>query len=135
MKKGTFFVPFVVSFFRCKCKEIDLYNPKINGREAKSLKFDKTAPQSKAGYSVIVPLLIMMKYVLYALLVWFLYNLVFKFIIPIYTTTRKVKKEFSEMKNKMSDFMEQQQGFQPKETPKPTPKETKGDYIDFEEVK
>ncbi len=39
------------------------------------------------------------------------------------------------MKNKMSDFMEQQQGFQAKETPKQAPKEAKGDYIDFEEVK
>lgn len=39
------------------------------------------------------------------------------------------------MKNKMSDFMEQQQGFQTKEAPKPASKEVKGDYIDFEEVK
>ena len=77
----------------------------------------------------------MMKYILYALLAWFLYNLVFKFIIPIYRTTKKVKRDFAEMKNKMSDFMEQQQGFQAKETPKQAPKEAKGDYIDFEEVK
>jgi hypothetical protein len=45
MKKGTFFVPFVASFFRCKCKVIGLYNPKINGGKAKSLKFDKTVPK------------------------------------------------------------------------------------------
>ena len=77
----------------------------------------------------------MMKYILYALLAWFLYNLVFKFIIPIYRTTKKVKRDFAEMKNKMSDFMEQQQGFQAKETPKQASKEAKGDYIDFEEVK
>jgi hypothetical protein len=43
MKKGTFFVPFVDSFVRCKCTANGVYNPKINGGETKSLKFDKTA--------------------------------------------------------------------------------------------
>lgn len=72
--------------------------------------------------------------ILYILLAWFLYNLVFKFIIPVYRASKKMKQQFREMQEKM----QQQQGGQashaqqPKTNSGPKPA---GDYIDFEEIK
>lgn len=79
----------------------------------------------------------MMKVILYGLLAWFLFNLVFRFIIPVYKTTREMKKKFREMHAQMNeqtttsthpDFS------RPAAAEKPVSKKT-GDYIDFEEVK
>ena len=63
-----------------------------------------------------------------------LYKLVFNFIIPIYRTTKQVKKGFREM----NERMQQAEGFPPQNTQaqKPKAEQTKpGEYIDFEEVK
>lgn len=78
--------------------------------------------------------------ILYALLIWFLYNLVFRFIVPLYRTTRQVKKKFGEMRQHMEEQVSQQEGFKtsPKagqNTQKPSSPKPAGDYIDFEEVK
>ncbi|HJS56029.1 MAG TPA: hypothetical protein VJ765_15870 [Chitinophagaceae bacterium] len=78
----------------------------------------------------------MLRYLLFAFLIYLAYRLVFHFIIPIYKTTRQVKNQFREMKSRMEDHINQQQGYQ--QTPGPEPqakKEQPGDYIDFEEVK
>ena len=75
---------------------------------------------------------------LFAILIWFLYNLVFRFIIPIYRTTRQVKKKFSEMREQMDEKTNQQQGFgnnRAQNAPKSQPPKATGDYIDFEEIK
>ena len=76
----------------------------------------------------------MMKVLLYALLAWFLYNLVFRFIIPVYKTTRQMKKKFREMHAQMQDRANTQPGFERPEAERPVSKKT-GDYIDFEEIK
>lgn len=76
--------------------------------------------------------------ILYILLAWFLYNLVFKFIIPVYRASKKMKQQFREMQETMQERVRQQQGGQASQAqqaqsnskPKPA-----GDYIDFEEVK
>lgn len=76
-----------------------------------------------------------MKYVLLAIGLYLLYQFIFKLVIPVYTATRKIKKGFREMQNRMQEQMRQQQGFAPQE---PAPKESghkAGDYIEFEEVK
>ncbi|MBK6936337.1 MAG: hypothetical protein IPH18_05170 [Chitinophagaceae bacterium] len=78
-----------------------------------------------------------MKFLLYAFLIYLLYLLVFRLVIPIYITTRKVKQGFREMQQKMEEQMRsQQQGLNPDPQPnvpkKSTPKT--GDYIDFEEL-
>jgi hypothetical protein len=84
-----------------------------------------------------------MKYVLYAILAYILYQFIFKLVIPVYIATRKIKKGFREMQSKMQehpfDFAQENQQ-QPGHTPQPTPsnaepKTKAGDYIDFEEVK
>jgi hypothetical protein len=81
-----------------------------------------------------------MKYVLFALLAWVLYQFIFKLVIPVYKTTRKIKKGFREMQEKMNEQyrqQQQQQGYsQDPAAPRPgTSNVSKGDYIDFEEIK
>ena len=78
----------------------------------------------------------MLRYLFYAFLIYLAYRLVFHFIIPIYKTTRQVKKQFREMHSRMQDNMSQPPPFQQPATPA-TENKTKqaGDYIDFEELK
>lgn len=76
----------------------------------------------------------MMKVILYGLLAWFLFNLVFRFIIPIYKTTRQMKKKFREMHTQMQEQTNMHQDFARPDAEKPVSKKT-DDYIDFEEVK
>lgn len=76
-----------------------------------------------------------MKYLLFALLVYIVYQFIFKLVLPVYQASRKIKKGFMEMNNRMQEH-QQQQGY----TPQPTstqqePKTKAGDYIDFEEIK
>ena len=71
---------------------------------------------------------------LYILLAFILYQLIFKFIIPIYRTTRQVKRSFREMKERMHGH-QTQNGYNPTPEPEKQKDNIKGDYIDFEEVK
>lgn len=78
----------------------------------------------------------MIRYLLFALLIWFLYNLIFRFIVPVYKASRQMKKKFSEMHQQMQEHMNQQQGFSDNSSSKkPAPQKPSGDYIDFEEIK
>lgn len=77
------------------------------------------------------------------ILLYFLYKLIFDFIIPIYQTSKRVKKQFGEMQSKMQDqmntFNQQQNSSSSKGAPsgKTAAQEpaNKEDYIDYEEVK
>jgi hypothetical protein len=80
------------------------------------------------------------KILFYIFLAYMLYNLVFKFILPVYRTTRRVKKGFREMQDRMNEQMRQQQGYGGSTSSKPhikpeTNSTATGEYIDFEEVK
>lgn len=66
-------------------------------------------------------------------LIYLLYKLVFEFIIPIYQSTKKIKRQFGEMQSKMQNDMNSYQGQKPAQ-PEPSVKK-EGDYIEFEEVK
>ena len=68
-------------------------------------------------------------------LLYLLYKLRFDFIIPIYRTTKQVKKGFREMHERMNDQMNQQQGFQNPTSTTKAKSEKPGEYIDFEEIK
>jgi hypothetical protein len=71
----------------------------------------------------------------YAFLAYLLYRLIFNFIIPIYKTTRQVKRSFRNMQDQMRQHTDPQG--QPSQNPqqkKPSGGKV-GDYIDFEEVK
>jgi uncharacterized protein YneF (UPF0154 family) len=77
------------------------------------------------------------KILLYAFLIYIAYRFIFGFIIPVYRTTRQVKKQFREMHERMNEHMKQQeQQFNqtPEQEPQ-KPQDRKGDYIEFEELK
>jgi hypothetical protein len=78
----------------------------------------------------------MLRYLFFAFLIYLAYRLVFHFIIPIYKTTRQVKKQFREMHSRMQDHMSQPPPYQQPATPATENKNQQaGDYIDFEELK
>jgi hypothetical protein len=75
---------------------------------------------------------------LICLIAYLIYKVIFELIVPFYSTTRKIKKDFREMQDRMNEFMKnQQQGYtrQPDSKAADTKKENSGDYIDFEEIK
>lgn len=77
----------------------------------------------------------MMKIILYVLLIWVVFQFVTKLVIPVYRTTRQIKKGFREMQEKMNaqqgnDFNQPQ-----REPDKKTTSTKEGDYIEFEEIK
>lgn len=69
-------------------------------------------------------------------LIYLLYKVITEFIIPLYKSTKRFKKQFSEMQSKMNEQMnggQQQQQAPPKpEVNTNVPKEE--DYIEFEEI-
>ena len=70
-------------------------------------------------------------------LIYILYRLIFDFIIPIYQTTKKVKRQFGEMQSKMQDQMD---SFDSKKSAQSKaasaqPQKKKEEYIDYEEIK
>ncbi len=79
-----------------------------------------------------------LRFLFYAFLIYMLYQLVFHFIIPVYRTTKQVKRGFREMQERMH-----QHGAASSYPPEAgtvqqsTSAGKKGaeDYIDFEEVK
>jgi hypothetical protein len=77
----------------------------------------------------------MIRFLFYCFLAYTLYQLIFKFIIPLYRTTRQVKKGFREMQERMNQHMQRQQPYaeQPGQ-PHPNQNDKLGDYIEFEEV-
>lgn len=78
-----------------------------------------------------------LRFILYGFLVYLAYRLVFHFIIPLARTTREVRKQFDEVRNRMQE-QQMQDNFNPHAgtRPQPTAQQTeKGDYIDFEEIK
>jgi hypothetical protein len=69
---------------------------------------------------------------------YLLYKLVFDFIIPVYNTTKQVKKQFGTMQQNMQEQMKQQQEqytHAAKTKPTATPHAKADDYIEYEEIK
>ncbi|UAY52034.1 hypothetical protein [Ferruginibacter albus] len=73
------------------------------------------------------------------ILLYLAYKVIFDFIIPAATTTKQVKKQFSEMQTKMQEqadkFNQQQQQQQRHTSTTYSAPTDKDDYIEFEEVK
>lgn len=68
-------------------------------------------------------------------LLYLLYKFIFDFIIPVYQSSKKIKKQFGEMQQKMQDDLKNYQNQdQQKAAPKQQPSKKEGDYIDFEEI-
>ena len=68
---------------------------------------------------------------------YMLYKLIFDFIIPVYRTTKQVKKQFGDMSAQMHEKMNQQKQAYANATSVNQEKSTvaKDDYIEFEEIK
>ena len=78
----------------------------------------------------------MLKVLLELFVLYMLYKLIFDFIIPIYQTTKQVKKKVNEMQSNMNEQVNRQQQNQFTAAPKEAAPKPKGDdYIEFEEVK
>lgn len=69
------------------------------------------------------------------ILLYILYKLIFDFIIPVYQTTKKVKKQFGEMQNKMEEQMKRNSQQQTSPVNAPEKKPVNEDYIEYEEIK
>ncbi len=67
-------------------------------------------------------------------LIYIFYKLIFDFIIPVYKSTKKIKKQFGDIQSKMQSDMNNFQNTQKPAQPDSQP-EKDVDYIDFEEVK
>ena len=73
----------------------------------------------------------MLRYILLGFTIYFAYRFIVGFVVPVYKTTKQVKKQFNAMR-------EQQEQYAPRPTPTPEKKPQgvdKSDYIDFEEIK
>ena len=67
-------------------------------------------------------------------LLYLLYKFIFDFIVPVYQSSKKIKKQFGEMQEKMQSDLKKYQN-QPKPPQQEPSSKKEGDYIDFEEVK
>lgn len=70
--------------------------------------------------------------------VWLFYKLVVEFIIPVYRSTRQIRKQMHEVHRNMQDqFRDHQQTGMPVNQPQEAASshEKEGEYIEFEEVK
>ena len=78
----------------------------------------------------------MARFLLLTLVFYLLYRLIFNMIIPIFRTTRSIRRQFEQMQSGGA-----QPGFQQTAEPREQPRKQTataaqgGDYIDFEEVK
>jgi hypothetical protein len=77
-----------------------------------------------------------LSFLFFGFLAYLLFRVVFDFVIPIYRTTKKVKRTFREMNERMNQ-QNQQAATPPHQhnNTTATKKSSIGDYIDFEEVK
>ena len=67
-------------------------------------------------------------------LIYLLYKLIFDFIIPVYESSKKIKKQFGEMQDKMQNDINKYQSHPNRAEPEPAPQQ-ESDNIDFEEIK
>ena len=76
-----------------------------------------------------------LRFLFYAFLLYLAYKLVFDFIIPVYRTTRQVKKSFREMQERMQQPAEPFGQASATTVQDHSPNKNEGDYIEFEEVR
>jgi hypothetical protein len=67
-------------------------------------------------------------------LIYILYKLIFDFIVPVYNSTKKIKKQFGDMHEKMQQDMNTMNSRQT-QARQETKVKREGDYIDYEEIK
>jgi Sec-independent protein translocase protein TatA len=81
-----------------------------------------------------------LKYAFLIFILWLLYKIVFDFIVPVYQSTKHVRKQMGDIQEHLRRQYQQQEQAQKQaaqaQQQYTAPKKTdKGDYLDFEEVK
>jgi len=76
-----------------------------------------------------------MTYILLAILAWFMYYFVTRFVLPLYITGKRVKEQFRNIREQQEAYQQQYQQQKPPPQKEPQEKEKVGEYIEFEEVK
>jgi hypothetical protein len=66
-------------------------------------------------------------------LIYILYKIIFEFIVPVYHSTKKIRKQFGDLHAKMQQDVNEYEKRKTAAEPKPAIKK-EGDYIEFEEV-
>ncbi|KAA2244921.1 hypothetical protein F0L74_02870 [Chitinophaga agrisoli] len=80
----------------------------------------------------------MIKMLFAIFLLWLFYKLVFDFIVPVYQSTKQVRRQMSDIQDRLRQQQQQQQQQTRQEEQQQAARQRpvdKGDYIDFEEVK
>jgi Sec-independent protein translocase protein TatA len=79
----------------------------------------------------------MLKIIFYTFIFWLLYKLIFDFIVPVYQSTKQVRRQMGDIQDRMrQQYQEQQQAQQEAQRPQASAnKADKRDYLDFEEIK
>jgi len=79
----------------------------------------------------------MLKIIFYTFIFWLLYKLIFDFIVPVYQSTKQVRRQMGDIQDRMrQQYQEQQQAQQEAQRPQASAKKAdKKDYLDFEEIK
>ena len=67
-------------------------------------------------------------------LTYLLYKIIFEFILPVYHSTKKIRKQFSNMQEKMEEDSKAPYSRTTAAQPE-TKVKREGDYIDYEEIK
>ncbi|MBW8686011.1 DUF4834 family protein [Chitinophaga rhizophila] len=84
-----------------------------------------------------------LKYAILAFVFWLLYKIVFGFIVPVYQSTKQVRRQMGDIQEHLRRQYQQQeqaqrqaaQAQQQQQQYAASKKADKGDYLDFEEVK
>jgi hypothetical protein len=80
-----------------------------------------------------------LRFILFALGIYIIYKVVFELIIPVFRASKKIRRQFGDMQQRMQDQMNTtQNGYNNQQAQPSSSEQTKpraGDYIDFEEVK
>ena len=80
-----------------------------------------------------------LKIVLWAIGLYFLYKFIYGFVLPVYRTTRNVRRQFRDVQSKMNEQFraqqQQQEQYHQQQEKATRNKNVVGDYIEFEEIK
>jgi hypothetical protein len=74
----------------------------------------------------------MLRYILIGFALYFLYRFIFELVIPVYRTTKQVKKQFDSVRQQHSQNSAAES--YPKKQPVNKTNVDKSDYIEFEEI-
>lgn len=77
----------------------------------------------------------MLRYILISLAFYFAYRFIVELVIPLYKTTKQVKKQFEGIRENQRQYQAQQQPPKPQEQERVQANVRDEDYLEFEEIK